>query len=107
MVTHDLSHPRKLPAVDRAERGGSIGMVLVVALALVAAAVGLLLIGRNNAQPYILALLSALAVVGVFTLFAGAAGILRLPGREGAHLGRTGRNVKGTDQTQVKRPVKD
>jgi two-component system, cell cycle sensor histidine kinase and response regulator CckA len=85
MVTHDLSHPRKLPAVDRAERGGSIGMVLVVALALVAAAIGLLLIGRNNAQPYILALLSALAVVGVFTLFAGAAGILRLPGREGAH----------------------
>jgi two-component system, cell cycle sensor histidine kinase and response regulator CckA len=85
MVTHDLSHSRKLPAVDRAERGGSIGMVLVVALALVAAAIGLLLIGRNNAQPYILALLSALAVVGVFTLFAGAAGILRLPGREGAH----------------------
>src|SRR5215469_7168995 len=85
MVTHDLSPPRKLPAVDRAERGGSIGMVLVVALALVAAAIGLLLIGRNNAQPYILALLSALAVVGVFTLFAGAAGILRLPGREAAH----------------------
>ena len=85
MVTHDLSHLRKLPAVDRAERGGSIGMVLVVALALVAAAIGLLLIGRNNAQPYILALLSALAVVGVFTLFAGAAGILRLPGREAAH----------------------
>jgi len=85
MVTHDLSHLRKLPAVDRAERGGSIGMVLVVALALVAAAIGLLLIGRNNAQPYILALLSALAVVGVFSLFAGAAGILRLPGREVAH----------------------
>jgi two-component system, cell cycle sensor histidine kinase and response regulator CckA len=85
MVTHDLTHLRKLPAVDRAERGGSIGMVLVVALALVAAAIGLLLIGRNHAQPYILALLSALAVVGVFSLFAGAAGILRLPGREAAH----------------------
>ena len=35
-----------------------------------------------NAQPYILTLLSALAVIGVFSLFAGAAGILRFAGRE-------------------------
>src|SRR5205814_3139138 len=39
-------------------------------------------IGRANAQPYILALLSALAVIGVFSLFAGAAGIVRLAGRD-------------------------
>ena len=45
-------------------------------------AVAFLFIGRANAQPYVLALLSVLAVVGVFSLFAGAAGIIRLAGRE-------------------------
>lgn len=58
-------------------------MVLLVALALVGAAVGLLLIGRNNATPYILALLALLAMVGVFSLFALATDILRVGGREG------------------------
>ena len=61
-------------------RGGSVGMVLLVALALVGAALGLLLVGRANAESYILILLAALAVVGVFALFAGAAGLLRLAG---------------------------
>src|SRR5688572_15393916 len=64
--------------------GGSIGLVLLIALALVAAALGLLFIGRGNAEPYILALLAALAMVGVFRLFALAAGILRVSGREAA-----------------------
>jgi two-component system cell cycle sensor histidine kinase/response regulator CckA len=90
MATRDLDHrlgepsaePRKLAAFERGDRGGSIGLVLLVAFALVGAALGFLLIGRGNAQPYILAVLSALAVVGVFSLFAGAAGILRLPGKE-------------------------
>ena len=52
-------------------------MVLLVAIALVGAAVGLLLVGRGNAGPYILALLAVLAMVGVFSLFALATGILR------------------------------
>jgi two-component system cell cycle sensor histidine kinase/response regulator CckA len=93
MATQDLDHrlgepsaePRKLSAFDRSDRGGSIGLVLLVAFALVGAALGFLLIGRGSAQPYILALLSILAVVGVFSLFAGAAGILRLPGKEAGH----------------------
>src|SRR6266498_2845618 len=80
MATQDLSGTPKL--VERGERAGSIGMVLLVALALIGAAVAFLLIGRNDAQPYILAFLSALAVIGVFSLFAGAAGILRLPGKD-------------------------
>ncbi len=80
MATQDLSETPKL--VERGERAGSIGMVLLVALALIGAAVAFLLIGRNDAQPYILAFLSALAVIGVFSLFAGAAGILRLPGKD-------------------------
>ncbi len=69
-------------AVDRsatAVRGGSITLVLAVAVALVAAAVGLVLLGRGNAEPYIMAFLAVLATVGVFALFAVASGILRLP----------------------------
>src|SRR5215471_4616498 len=90
MATQDLDHrlgegspeARKLIAFDRGERYGSIGLVLLVALILVAAAVGYLLVGRGNAPPYVLAILSVLAGVGVFSLFAGAAGFLRLPGRD-------------------------
>ena len=64
--------------------GGSIGLVLLIALALVGAAGALLFIGRDKAEPFILALLAALAVAGVFLLFALAAGILRISGREAA-----------------------
>src|SRR3954466_8598171 len=81
MAAQDVSeNPR---AVDRSgERGGSIGLVLAVALLLVGSVIALLFIGRAHAQPYVLTLLSALAVIGVFSLFAGAAGIIRLAGRE-------------------------
>ena len=82
MATQDASEGQPLASIDRSERSGSIGMVLLVALAIVAAAVAFLFIGRNNAQPYVLGLLSALAVIGVFALFAGAAGILRVAGKE-------------------------
>src|SRR5712691_1015831 len=69
----------------RAGRGsGSIGLVLLIALVLVGAAAGLIFIGRAHAEPYILALLAILAMVGVFLLFALAAGILRASGREAA-----------------------
>src|SRR6516225_6905807 len=70
---------------SRASRGGgSIGLVLLIALVLVGAAVALLLIGRARAEPYIVALLAVLATLGVFLLFALAAGILRASGREAA-----------------------
>jgi two-component system cell cycle sensor histidine kinase/response regulator CckA len=82
MATQDVSDGRRPPAVDRSDRGGSIGMVLGVALLLVGSVVAFLFIGRANAQPYILTLLSALAVVGVFSLFAVAAGMLRFAGKE-------------------------
>jgi two-component system cell cycle sensor histidine kinase/response regulator CckA len=65
-----------------APRGGSIALVLLVAVALVAAAAGLIYVGRDYAQTYILALLAVLGTVGVFALFALAAGILRSAGRE-------------------------
>jgi two-component system, cell cycle sensor histidine kinase and response regulator CckA len=69
--------------VDRTAATGSVGLVLVVAVALVAIAVLLLFIGREWAEPYILAMLSLFAVVGVFALFAQAAGVLEFAGRKG------------------------
>ncbi len=63
-------------------RGGSIGMVLIVAVLLVGAAVGLIYVGRGHAENYILALLAFLGTVGVFALFALAAGVMRFGGRE-------------------------
>ena len=81
MATQDVSESSRV-TVDRSQRGGSIGMVLLVAVVLVGAAVALLFIGRGRAEPYILALLAILAVIGVFALFAVAAGILRMPGKD-------------------------
>jgi two-component system, cell cycle sensor histidine kinase and response regulator CckA len=75
------------PALDRTRGrrgGGSIGLVLLIAIVLVGAAATLLFIGRNQAEPYILALLAVLAMVGVFLLFALAAGMLRLSDAEEA-----------------------
>jgi two-component system cell cycle sensor histidine kinase/response regulator CckA len=72
-------------AFDRslsAPRGGSIGIVLLVAVLLVVAAAGVVYVGREHSATYILALLALLGTVGVFALFALAAGILRLAGKE-------------------------
>jgi two-component system, cell cycle sensor histidine kinase and response regulator CckA len=73
------------PAAQRTRpnrAGGSIGLVLLIALILVGASGGLIYLGRARAEPYILALLAGLAMIGVFLLFALAAGILRMSGRE-------------------------
>src|SRR4029079_5696616 len=67
MATQELNEIARTPALDRSQSaalGGSIGMCVVVAIALVGAAVGLLLVGRGNAGPYILALLAFLAMTG-------------------------------------------
>src|SRR4051812_35007359 len=66
MATHDLSERPVRPAVDRSyglPRSGSIGLVLLVALALVGAATALLLIGRTHAEPYTVAVLAVLAMI--------------------------------------------
>src|SRR5215472_6419521 len=59
-----------------AERGGSIVMVLAVAMALLAALSAIIMFGGSNAEQYMIALLAVLASVGVFSLFAFACGIL-------------------------------
>ncbi|HUW73554.1 MAG TPA: PAS domain-containing protein [Methyloceanibacter sp.] len=64
------------PVADRPEKDGSVGLVVLLALALAVAAVGLAMVSREMAEPFVLAILAGLAVVGVFCLFAGAVGIL-------------------------------
>ena len=64
------------PSIDRTERRGSVALILIAALTLVAAAIGLLLFGRTNAELYILGVLAVLATIGVFALLAAASGIL-------------------------------
>jgi len=88
MTTHGMTESsagaaRK--AVDRsanAARPGSVVLVLLVAAMLVAAAAGIVMLGPSAAEQYILVLLAVLATVGVFSLFALASGILRLPAAE-------------------------
>ena len=67
---------------ERNERRGSIALVLLVAAGLIAAAAGLMLVGGNQAGSYVMFLLAVLGMIGVFSLFALAAGVLRISGRE-------------------------
>src|SRR5205814_492168 len=62
-------------------RGGSAARVLLVALAVVGAALAFMWLGRAQAQPYLLALLALLATLGLFMLFAFAAGIVQFADR--------------------------
>jgi two-component system cell cycle sensor histidine kinase/response regulator CckA len=78
MASTDLGEMK----LHRSQRGGSIGLVLLIAVILVGAAVGLLQVGRGNAALYILILLAILGTIGVFSLFALASGILRFAGQE-------------------------
>jgi two-component system cell cycle sensor histidine kinase/response regulator CckA len=64
-----------------APRSGSVGLVLLVVLALIAAAAGLIFIDRLYAGTYILALLALLGTIGVAALFAMASGIMQLASR--------------------------
>jgi two-component system cell cycle sensor histidine kinase/response regulator CckA len=75
-------------AVDRSSAlggAGSVILVLLVAGGLVAAAAVFVFLRRSNTEPYILGFLAVLATVGVFSLFALASGIFRLPTAEPAN----------------------
>jgi two-component system, cell cycle sensor histidine kinase and response regulator CckA len=73
--------PEPFAAQEPARRSGSIVLVLLVAAGIVAVAVALMTIGRAQAQPYILGVLALLAMVGLFNLFAFAAGLIRFTDR--------------------------
>ncbi|MBA4270677.1 MAG: hybrid sensor histidine kinase/response regulator, partial [Methylobacterium sp.] len=68
-------------AIDRSDKPGHIGIILLVAGLLVGAAVALGFIANEWAQPLILGLLALLSVVGVFGLFAFAIGLVQFSGR--------------------------
>src|SRR3954452_23726504 len=67
--------------IDRPARSGSPGLVLVLALLLVAVVVAFSVLPRDEAQRLILAFLALLAVVGVFALFAFAVGFIQFAGQ--------------------------
>ena len=66
--------------IDRSDRGGHVGLLLLLAGVLVAAVAGLSLLSSETAQPLLLALLALLAMGGVFFVFALAVGALRFGG---------------------------
>ena len=73
---------RPEPLIDRP--GGRItgtGRLIVLAFGLVGVSIGFTLMSPDRAQPFVLGLLAMLAVIGVFTLFAGAIGLVRFGGR--------------------------
>ena len=60
-------HERK--AFDKSQnapRGGSISLVLTIAAVLTAAAGGLIYVGRDYVEAYVLTLLAVLGTIGVF-----------------------------------------
>ncbi|MFZ5731254.1 MAG: cell cycle histidine kinase CckA [Pseudomonadota bacterium] len=84
MTTDKARDPTAAAAIaahDPPPRSGSILLVVAVAVAIVGAAVLFMTLGRTQAQPYVLGLLALLAMVGLFSLFAFAAGIIRLADR--------------------------
>jgi len=68
-------------AIDRSDKPGHVGIILLVAGLLVGAAIALGFIANEWAQPLILGLLALLSVVGVFGLFAFAIGLVQFSGR--------------------------
>ena len=67
-------------ALDRTDRAGSPGLVLVLAILLVGAAASFSFLPQEQAGRLTIALLALLAVIGVIGLFAYAVGFLQLPG---------------------------
>jgi len=65
------------PMIDRTSKSGSIWLLVALALSFVAAAVILAVVKPEQAAPYVQVILGLLAVVGVFSLFAGAIGLVR------------------------------
>jgi two-component system cell cycle sensor histidine kinase/response regulator CckA len=68
-------------AIDRSDKPGHVGVILLVAGLLVGAAIALGFIANEWAQPLILGLLALLSVIGVFGLFGFAIGLLQFSGR--------------------------
>jgi two-component system cell cycle sensor histidine kinase/response regulator CckA len=79
-MAHEDDTPPGAP-IDRSDRPGHIGLVLLLAFVLVGAIIGLRFLGSDQAQPLILGLLAFFAMAGVFFLFAAAIGVIQFAGQ--------------------------
>ncbi|HZH50879.1 MAG TPA: PAS domain-containing protein [Microvirga sp.] len=79
-MAHEGDKP-KASTIDRSERPGHIGLVLLLASILVGAILSLRFLGSEQAQPLILGLLAFFAMAGVFFLFAMAIGVIQFAGK--------------------------
>ncbi|MBX3536090.1 MAG: response regulator [Chelatococcus sp.] len=68
-------------SIDRSDRPGHAGFVLLLAVVLIGAVVALSFVASDAAQPLIVGFLAILAMVGVFSLFGLAIGFVQLTGR--------------------------
>ena len=69
------------PVVDRTGGLSGVGRLIVLSFGIVGVSIGLMLVGPNRGEPFLLGLLGILAVIGVVTLFASAIGLVRFSGR--------------------------
>ena len=69
------------PAIDRSDKPGNVGLLLMVAGIIVGAAVALGFLANEWAQPLILAFLALLSVIGVFSLLAMSIGLVQFAGK--------------------------
>lgn len=79
-----MAHEGDMPkgsTIDRSDRPGHIGWVLLLAGLLVCAVLALRVLGSDEAQLLILGLLSFFAMAGVFFLFALAIGVIQFAGQ--------------------------
>ncbi|GGB37505.1 signal transduction histidine kinase [Roseibium aquae] len=77
----DYDGTSSAPLIDRPERTGNLWLLIGLVFALLGAAASFAFMEKAEAQPFVLGMLGILAVVGVFCLFAGAIGFLRVSGR--------------------------
>src|SRR5215510_16964 len=89
MASHDSTALRQArvarQAFDKSQtvpRGGSIGLVLAIAIVLTIAAGGLIYVSRDYVEVYVLILLAVLGTIGVFALFRTPARLTNPDGRE-------------------------
>ena len=81
MTESPLSIPPNPAALDRTERSGSMLLVVILALFLVATLAAFFLLPREDAGRLVIAILALLAVIGIVGLFFFAVGILQLAGQ--------------------------
>ncbi|MCP4381366.1 MAG: response regulator [Hyphomicrobiales bacterium] len=78
-------------AADEPRRITAAGRLVVVAFGIAGLAIGFVLIGPDQAEPFMLGLLGMLAIVGVAALLAAALGLIRISAR--SRSGDLGRDV--------------